>query len=63
MFAKTAPDTEKGKVPYAQDNFQENNRGIVKVHVRFYIKTPEVKNPSTLKRKMYITSKFKPNTF
>ena len=31
MFAKTAPDTEKGKVPYARDNFQESTRGIVKV--------------------------------
>ena len=53
MFAKTAPGTEKGKVPYARDNFQERTRGIVKVHVRFYIKTPKVKNPSTLKKTVY----------
>ena len=33
MFAKTTPDTEKGKVPYARDNFQESTRGIVKLHV------------------------------
>ena len=33
MFAKAAHDTEKGKVPYALDNFQESTRGIVKLHV------------------------------
>ena len=33
MFARTAHDTEKGKVPYARDNFQESTRGIVKLHV------------------------------
>ena len=33
MFAKTAHHPEKGKVSYAyaSDNFQESNRGIVKV--------------------------------
>ena len=30
MLAKTA-HAEKGKVPYARDNFQESTRGIVKV--------------------------------